>query len=242
MGDVTLSGSAPRTATRYAFAESALAKLAEQIAAVEASSVVEIENFLLAVDDQQHLLAVNFVVGAHCLFHHRDVDLGAVDKFQLRHHNAIAHAAAFGQVSPAKAVTAARREQACQDRKSDLLDLHFTLPSTQIQFTPREHRSATRLMVSSSYCHTFKFACPTCRDTRAARLDAVSADRARVRPDNRSESRRRCTTDRELPTACALQARIRIAGSSARSRVLRRDMRAAGSRPRYRPIRRRPLK
>ncbi len=45
-------------------------ELAEEIAAVEASVVSEVEDLLLSVDDEEHLLTVDLVIGAHRLLHH----------------------------------------------------------------------------------------------------------------------------------------------------------------------------
>lgn len=55
-------------------ADSALAELAEKTATVEASAWIEVEDLLLSVNDEQHLLAVDFVSGSHRLLHHVEVN------------------------------------------------------------------------------------------------------------------------------------------------------------------------
>src|ERR1700733_12288532 len=83
-----------------------LTELAPHRAAVQTSAVVDVEDLLLSVDDEEYLLAVDLVVGADGLSHHREVDLGTAQKLDLLHREAIADAAALRNIGAAEAVAA----------------------------------------------------------------------------------------------------------------------------------------
>lgn len=105
-------------------ADSGLAELAEKTATVEASAWIEVEDLLLSVNDEQHLLAVDFVSGSHRLLHHVEVNLVARQKFELLHDEAIAHPAALREIGSAKPVTATGRQKAEQRGKYDRFDAY----------------------------------------------------------------------------------------------------------------------
>jgi hypothetical protein len=113
-----------RCRRRDLWTESALAEFAEHGAAVDASVVVEGEDLLLPVDADEHLLAIDFVVGAHRLRHHRDVDRVARHEFELIHDEAVAHTAALRQVGSAEAVTASGYEKTEQRCEYDRFHFH----------------------------------------------------------------------------------------------------------------------
>src|SRR5579872_2520869 len=83
-----------------------LTELAPHRAAIETSVVIDVENLLLTIDDQEHLLAVDFVVGTYGLLQHSQIDLGAVDELDLLHREAVADAATLRNIGAAETMAA----------------------------------------------------------------------------------------------------------------------------------------